>query len=597
MIIKNKKREEINDKYKWDLSTMYKSDKDIELDINKLNILLTELLTYKDKIMSSSTNLLAVLQKEEQLDRILSNLYVYASMKYHEDTAIETAIKLKGRMEKIYVEASEKLVFITTEILKSDYQLVKEYLNKEPNLRLYKFKLERLFRGKPHILSDSEETLLAATSEIFSSSSNIYEVISNTDIKYDTVNIDNKEIEITNSNFVTLLNTNKQEDRKKVFETYYQSLNKFKNTFASTLKYSVKTYSLIARLRQYESPLHMSLYHNNIDVSVVNNLIEVVNKNLLPLHNYIKLRKQELGLKELHMYDIYVNMVSKSKQEYTYEEAFSMIREALKPLGEDYIKLLDKAYHERWIDVYENENKRSGAYSSGTYDSNPYILTNFDGTLNEVYTLAHELGHSMHSYYSNKSQPYAYSNYSLFTAEVTSLVNEILLSNYLLNKATNKNEKKIILNQLMEKFKGTLYRQTMFAEFELLLYDKEQNNEVLTEQLLSNLYYELNKKYYGNDIIHDKEIALEWIRIPHFYRPFYVYQYATGIAAGFSIAIDIIDGKKEAVNNYKEFLKSGDSDYPIELLKIVGIDMTKKEPIEKAIKRFESIISDYMALS
>ncbi|MGI6325292.1 MAG: oligoendopeptidase F [Bacilli bacterium] len=591
-----KNREEIDDKYKWDLTKMYKSDKDIKLDIEKVNVLLTDLLNYEGKIMSSSINLLTVLQKEEQLERILSNLYVYTNMKYHEDTSIDESIKLKGKIEKLYVEVSEKLVFITTEILKNDYKLVKDYLEEEPNLRLYKFKLEKLFRGKPYILSDNEERILAAFTEIFSSSSNIYEVISNTDMKYEVINIDNKKIEITNSNFVSLLNIEKQENRKKVFKTFYKALNNFKNTFANTLKYSVKTYSLISRLRNYESPLHMYLYRNNIDVSVVHNLIEVVNQNLLPLHNYIKLRKQELGLKELHMYDIYVDMVRKSKKEYTYEEAFSIIRKALKPLGEEYIKLLDKAYYERWIDVYENKNKRSGAYSSGTYDSNPYILTNFDGTLNEVYTLAHELGHSMHSYYTNRSQPYAYSNYSIFTAEVTSLVNEILLSDYLLKNSTNETEKKIVLNQLMEKFKSTLYRQTMFAEFELLLYEKEKNNEVLTEQVISNLYYELNKKYYGKDIIHDKEIALEWIRIPHFYRPFYVYQYATGIAAAFSIAIDIIDDKKDSVKNYIKFLKSGDSNYPIELLKIVGVDMTNKEPIEKAIKRFESIITEYISL-
>lgn len=593
---KRQKRSDIQSKYKWDLSSLYTNIDDWNKDIDKIQPLVDEIKGYQGKIMDSSHNLLELLKKIEKLNRLIVNLYVYANMRYHEDTTNNEAIANKGKIEKLNVEVSEQTFFVNPEILKSNYSLIEKYMSELDELKIYRFNFEYLFRIKPHTLSDEEEKLLASLGEIIDTSDDIYTTMHNADLKFGSIVIDKKKMEITDSNFVKLLSNNNQEIRKKVFKKYYKAYNAFKNTFATTLKYNVKSSSFVAKTRKYDNPLQMSLYSNDIDVSVYDNLIKAVNDNLSIIHKYIKLRKRELGVKQLHMYDIYAKMINSDKKEYSYEEAFAIVKTALAPLGEDYINLLDKAFNERWIDVYDNEGKKSGAYSWGTYDSKPYLLLNFDGTINSLSTLAHELGHSIHSYYTNKNQPYVYSNHAIFTAEVASTVNEILLNKYLFNNTTDKKQKKILLNELMEKFKGTLYRQTMFAEFEKIIFEKEAKNEVLTEQLISDIYYDLNKKYYGNDIIHDQEICLEWARIPHFYTPFYVYQYATGISAACAIASDILNNKPGFVEKYKAFLSSGTSDYPINLLKQVDVDMTKTEPIIKALTLFEDAINDYMAL-
>jgi len=596
MIGKRPKRVEISSKYQWDLSKLYNSIDEWEKDFIKINSLLENLIEHKGKVMDSSYTLLSVLVKYETLSRLLNNLYVYANMRYHEDTLNEQFINLKGRIEKLYTEINEQTIFVHTEILRSEYSLVKEYINKEKDLKLYEFKLEMIFKEKPYLLSDNEEQIIASMGELLVSSSDIYNVISNSDIRYGTIIIDNNEIEITNSSYIKLLKQDNQEIRKQVFKILYKSHDYLKNTFSSTLKHNVKSLSLIARLKKYKNPLEMSLYNNHLDINIYYNLIDAINSNINVLHKYVNLRKKALALTEMHMYDMYIDLSKETNKEYSYEEAIDIIKKALQPLGEDYVALIDRAYHEKWVDVFDNENKRSGAYSWGTYDSNPYILLNYDKTLNDIFTLAHELGHSLHSYYTNQNQPYTYSGHTIFTAEVASTVNEILLCKYLFDKSTNTIEKKLILNQLMEKFKGTLYRQTMFAEFEKTLYEKEQNNEVLTEKVISDLYYSLNKKYYGNDVIHDEEISLEWTRIYHFYQPFYVFQYATGISIAVIVAYAIYNGDKIMLNNYKSFLASGISDYPLNLLNKIGINMLDKTSIEKAIKIFSDTVDLYTEL-
>lgn len=591
-----KKRSEIDGKYKWDLSKMYKDPEEWEKDVDKLKDIVKDIVAFKGKIMADSHSLLNTLKKCEELDRIQTNVYCYAYLKYHEDTANNEAIKMTGRIDKIMTELNENIVFVQTEILKSDYSLIKTYMTELEELKVYDFMLESLFRKKDHILGDEEESLLASAGEVLFSSSQVYDVITDTDLKYGEVVIDGKTIEITSNNLTTLSRHKNQNVRKKVFNKYYKVFKQYKNTLAATFKYNVKSDNFIAKARKYDNPLQMSLYQNKIDLSIYDNLIQTINNHLDVMHKYIGLRKKALKVDKLHMYDIYAPLIEKLNKEYPYESAPQVVKEALKPLGEEYLRDLNKAFEQKWIDVYDNVGKHGGAYSWGTYDSYPYILLNYNGTLNDISTLAHELGHSMHSYYTNKVQPITYAGHAIFTAEVASTVNEMLLSKYLLEHTNDKEEKRSILNELMEKFKGTLYRQTMFAEFEKTIFEKEKENEVLTAELISDIYYNLNKKYYGEDIVHDSDIRYEWARIPHFYRPFYVYQYATGISAACAIVSDILSDKKDAVSNYIKFLSSGTSNYPIELLKIAGVDMSTTEPIEKAIKMFDDTIEEFISL-
>ncbi len=596
MIKTRPRRSEVPSAFQWELSKLYSTIEEWEKDFNKLSFLLKKIIIYKGKVMINSHNLLMILKKDEEITRLLNNLYVYAYMKYHEDTLNEQYIILKGKIDKLYNDTNEQKIFISNEILENKYSLVEEYIKQERKLKQYELKLDMMFKQKPYLLTSKEEQIIASMGEILTSSSNIYNVIYNTDIKYGTIKVDNNEIEITASNYIKLLNHNNPQIRAEVFNKVYKTYDNLKNTFSTILKYNIKTITLISNLKKYDSPLQMCLFNNYINPIIYYNLLDVVNSKLNILHKYVSLRKKELNIDKLHMYDMYIDIAKDVNKEYSYDDAMQIIKKALKPLGKDYIDIIDKAYYEKWIDVFDNENKKSGAYSWGTYDSNPYILLNYNGMLNDIFILAHELGHSIHTYYTNKNQTYTYSNYTIFLAEIASSVNEILLCKYLLDIATNNNEKKLILNQMMEKFKGSLYRQTMFAEFEKIIYEKEQNDEILTEKLISNTYYDLNKKYYGSDVIHDREIALEWIRINHFYKPFYVYQYATGISIAFIIAYAIYDGDEKMLSNYKQFLSSGSSDYPLNLLKQLGIDILDKTIIEKAINIFSDIIDQYIEL-
>ncbi|MCL6588143.1 MAG: oligoendopeptidase F, partial [Anoxybacillus sp.] len=429
--------------------------------------------------------------------------------------------------------------------------------------------------------------LLAQAAEIMAASSNTFGMLNNADLKFPTI-IDESgdEVEITHGRYLRFLESEDRRVRHDAFKAVYETYGKYKNTFASTLSGAVKKDNFFARVRHYESARHAALSNNNIPESVYDNLVETINKNLHLLHRYVRLRKKVLGVDELHMYDLYAPLVKEVKMEITYEQAKDYLLKGLAPLGEEYVSIVKEGLENRWVDVRENVGKRSGAYSSGAYGTNPYILMNWQDNVNNLFTLAHEFGHSVHSYYTRKTQPYPYGSYSIFVAEVASTCNEALLNDYLLNTIDDEKKRLYLLNHYLEGFRGTVFRQTMFAEFEHMIHQKAQTGEALTADSLTSMYYELNKKYFGNDIVVDEEIGLEWARIPHFYYNYYVYQYATGFSAATALSKQILEEGKPAVNRYIEFLKAGSSDYPIEVLKKAGVDMTTAQPIQEACDVF-----------
>jgi len=597
METKRKKRAEIEEKYKWDLTCLYKNIDDFNKDFKLIEEILENLIDYKTKVMESSKTLLSYLEYDEKLNRKLSNIYVYSNMMYHSDTTNNKSKILVGKVDKLYSDVISKLYFARVEILKTDYSLFESFLNEEPKLKRYSRQITDIYRYKSYTLSDEIEGLLSKLNEINGSLTNIYTVLTDTDFSFGKIKIDGEFVELTQSNYSVFMKSEDRLVRKKAFKTLYKNFVKHKNTIAETYKSNIKQEDLLVKLRGYKSVLESSLYSDDISISVYNNLISTVNANLPSLHKYVGLRKKELGLKDMHMYDMYVDMVDSKKESYSYSKACEIVKKALSIMGSDYLEILDKAFSERWIDVYDNIGKRGGAYSWGTYDSKPFVLLNFNGTLNSISTLAHELGHSVHSYYTNNNIDYPNSGHSIFTAEVASTVNEILLNKYLYETSSDVETKKYLLFEMLEQIKSTLFRQTMFAEFEESMYESISNNEILTEEFISNKYYELNKKYYGSDVIHDEEIKVEWSRIPHFYDSFYVYKYATGISIAIFIASHILGGDEHMLNMYKEFLKSGNSKFPLELLMEMGIDMTDKSIIENAISFFNETLLSIEKLS
>lgn len=595
---KEKLRDEVEAVYKWDLSKIYKTKEELEKDTTLVQDLTKEMLTYKDHLMDNSTVLQEATDKYFNLMRIIDKLVVYSEMKFHEDMQISENEALTGKISKMLDEISEKLAFYTPELLKHDYKDVEKYIEENKNLKKYQFTFEKLFREKEHVLSLKEEEMMARLGEVFSIASDTFHMIDDVNLSFDNIkNEKGQEVELTNSNYTNFLKSKDRNVRKAAFNSLYKSYMQFKNTFASLLKGNIKSNFFVSKTRKYNSPLEMYLFDDYIDKKLYLELIEKVNKNLDINHDYMKVRKKILGLDSLHMYDVYAPLVDNIAKEYSYEEAKEIVINALKPLGEDYIKNLTYLFDNNCIDVFHNKNKRSGAYSWGSYDTMPYVLLNFEGEFNDVSTIAHELGHSMHSLYSNKNRPYHDHGYPIFLAEIASTVNEILLNKYCSENAKTKEEKAYYLNNLLEMFRSTLIRQTMFAEFELKIHDLEEEGESLTEELISNTYYEINKKYFGEDVISDDEIKVEWARIPHFYTSFYVFKYATGISAAAKIAGDILEKKEGALENYIEFLSSGGSDYPLEILKKVGIDMANDDTIDKALDMFKNTLEEFKKLT
>ena len=590
----SKQRKKISDKYKWDLSKVYSSSDEVKADIKKLKTMVDDYLKYKGKITGSSDMLLKATDDYFALARILDKLIVYSHMKFDEDKGVSESESLMGIVDKFADEVSEKLAFYTPEVLSADYDKIKNFIAGNESLEKYSFMFEDLFREKRHILPLEQEEMMARLGEVLSSPENTFRVLDDVNLKFDDITDENgNKVVLNNSNYSNYLKSEDRNVRKEAFESLYKSYSNYKNTFASLLRGNVKSNFFVSNTRKYNSPLEMSLYSDNIDKKLYTSLIEKVHNNLDIMEEYMRVRKDILGILDVHMYDVYAPLVKNISRNYTFEEAKDLVLKALEPLGEVYINDLKGLFDSNCIDVYNNLNKRSGAYSWGCYDTLPYVLLNFEGKFYDVSTIAHELGHSMHSLYSTKYQDYHDHGYPIFLAEIASTVNEILLNKYCSLHAESKEEKAYYLNNLLENFRTTLVRQTMFAEFELMIHDLEANGEVLTDELLCNTYLKLNKKYFTDEAISDDLIKFEWARIPHFYTSFYVYKYATGISVASRIVSDILSGKDGALDNYMKFLASGGSDYPLEILKKVEIDIENDDTIDKALDMFRETLKEF----
>ncbi|WP_066054862.1 oligoendopeptidase F [Robertmurraya korlensis] len=591
-------RSEVPSEDTWRLEDIFQTDQRWESEFQEVKQLIPSMSKYQGKLGESADSLFNALQAQDQLLERIGKLYTYAHMRYDQDTTNSFYQGLDDRIKNLYTQAASTLAYIVPEILSIEEEKVKAFLQQKEELQLYEHSLEELNLQRPHVLSAEQEALLAEASEVMSTSSNTFGMLNNADIQFPSIKDENgNEVEVTHGRYIRFLESSDQRVRKEAFQAVYDTYGKFKNTFASTLSGQVKKDNFNARIRKYNSARHAALADNNIPESVYENLVNTVNKNLHLLHRYVKLRKKVLKLDKIHIYDLYTPLVKDVKMEIPYEEAKELILKGLAPLGDDYQNVLKEGFSNRWVDIHENKGKRSGAYSSGAYGTNPYILMNWQDNVNNLFTLAHEFGHSVHSYYTRKEQPYAYGSYSIFVAEVASTCNEALLNDYLLKTIDDEQKRLYLLNHFLEGFRGTVFRQTMFAEYEHLIHKKAQENEALTADLLTKEYYELNKKYFGEeDIEIDEEIGLEWSRIPHFYYNYYVYQYATGYSAATALSKQILTEGQPAVDRYLDFLKSGSSDYPIEVLKKAGVDMTSSKPIEEACKVFEEKLNEMEAL-
>ncbi|RDI47759.1 oligoendopeptidase F [Falsibacillus pallidus] len=588
------KRKEVPEELTWKLEDIFGSDEKWNEEYSEVKDMLKDADSFKGKLGSSAEDLLKLLKYQDEVLEKMGKIYTYSHMKYDQDTTNSTYQGMDDRAKNLYTQISSAFSYVVPEILSIDEEKLTKFVEGNQDLQQYKHALEEINLQRPHVLSSEEEALLAQAGEVFMASSNTFGMLNNADLEFPSIEDENgEEVEVTHGRYTRFLESADRRVREDAFKAVYSTYGKYRNTFSSTLSGQVKTDNFNARVRNYDSARHAALSENNIPESVYDNLVNTVNDNLHLLHRYVKLRKKILGVDELHMYDLYTPLVKEVKMEIPYDEAKDMILEGLAPLGEEYRNVLEEGFSNRWVDVVETKGKRSGAYSSGAYGTNPYILMNWQDNVNNLFTLAHEFGHSVHSYYTRKSQPYTYGNYSIFVAEVASTCNEALLNDYLLKTIDDEKKRIYLLNHYLEGFRGTVFRQTMFAEFEHLIHKKAQNGEALTADLLTEEYYKLNQKYFGSeDIVIDEEIGLEWSRIPHFYYNYYVYQYATGFSAATALSQQILDEGEEAVSRYIGFLKSGSSDYPIEVLKKAGVDMTTSEPIEAALKVFEEKLAE-----
>lgn len=583
-------RSTIENKFKWTIDEMYPNEESIEKDIQKVKELIEEVKRYKGILADSEENIFKALNISEEASRILQNLYVYTHMKSHEDTRINKNQSNATKIDMLSTELSMATSYMVPEIIAMDSEKLENYLKTE-KLSHYKKYVDDILRLKPHTLNEREEELLASVADLSGVPENVYDMLSFADLKFPEIEDENGEkVRVTHSNFSLFLKSKDARVRKDAFEAMYGIYGQYKNTFASTLYGGIKSEIFYAKTRKYESALQGSLFQDNVSVNVYNNLIDAVHENLDTLNDYIDLKKKFLGLDKINMYDLYVPLTENFDMEISYEKAQEIILEALKPLGEEYLENVKKAFAEGWIDVYGNEGKQGGAYSWGSYDSKSYILMSYKDDLNSLFTLIHEMGHSMHSFYSKNNQPYLYSGYKIFVAEVASTLNELLLINYLLKNAESKEERVYLLNYYLEQFRTTVYRQTMFAEFEKICHGKVEEGEPLTAEDFNNIYYDLNKKYYGESCEVNEEIALEWARIPHFYSNFYVYKYATGFSAASALSKQILEEGESAVSRYKEFLKSGGSEFPLDQLRKAGVDMEKKESVDEALHVFKDLV-------
>ena len=587
------KRNEVPQEMTWRLGDIYENEEAWEAERAQILPLAEEIAGYDGKVAGSADILLKVLQLFEKGVLLIDRVMGYAHMYQDQDTSDTTGQSLEMKGMNTIAQAMEKISFLDPEILEIPEDTLKEFFAKEPGLEHFACHIREIRRLREHTLSKETEALIASARELMGSPQGTYGMLSNADLKFPTVkDRDGNEIQITNGRFVPLQMSPDRSLRKAVFEQYYARWKEFSNTWASLYDGEVKARIFESRARKYGSCFEAAVDGNNVSPAVCDNLFDSVHRNIGQMHRYVRLRKKLLGVEELHMYDIYASMVSDFEMKVSYEEAKAMTLEALKPMGEEYLSVVRRAYEERWIDVMENEGKRSGAYSSGVYDVHPYMLLNYNNTLDDVFTLIHEMGHSMHTWYSTHAQSLLDSEYKIFVAEVASTTNEILLLEYLLGKAESKQEKAYLINHLLESFKGTLFRQTMFEEFERKTCAMAEEGTPLTAETLADVYLNLNREYFGEDMVSDPEIAWEWCRIPHFYYNFYVYQYATSFSAAVAIARRILKEGESYAKQYIEFLKSGCTQDPVSLLKIAGIDLSTAQPIDSALEEFARAITE-----
>jgi oligoendopeptidase F len=587
------KRSEVPVELTWNLESIYATPEDWEQAFTWVNDELPKLGTYQGTLGRDAATLYAALQLDDRLSETLHKLFAYANMRSDEDTSNSTNLARLNRVMALGAKAAAISAFMTPEILEIPQERIEAFLRDDPRLELYRHALDELMRRKPHVRSAEIEGLLAEASEALEAPSQVFNMLNNADLKLPTIrDTEGQDVEVTKGNYILFLEGRDRRVRKDAFEAMHSTFYKQRNTLAATLNGQVKAQIFRARARNYATALEAALDANNIPVSVYDNLVETVDKNLGVLHRYLRLRKKLLELDELHMYDLYVPMVAEVDYKVSFEQAKEQVASGLAPLGADYVEDMVRGFNSRWIDVYENEGKAGGAYSGGSYGTHPFVLLNYQENLNSVYTLAHEFGHSMHSYYTRRTQPYPYGDYTIFVAEVASTLNEVLLTHYLLETTDDRALRMYIINHYLESFRTTLYRQTMFATFERQIHAAAEAGGALTADSLSQMYKELNDRYYGPEVKVDDLISIEWARIPHFYYNFYVYQYATGISASAALGQQILNEGKPAVERYRRFLTRGSSDYSINLLRDAGVDMTSPEPIQQALDLFGRYIGE-----
>lgn len=589
-------RSEIRDEYKWNLRDIYANDAEWQEGFTALKASLSEMNQYKNKLGEDPETLLACLKTRDRIHMNSERIFAYARMHRDENNTDTTYQTLTGKAESLLSEVGEATAFVEPEILSIPDEKLAEY-RKFEGLAEYSFFFENLQRQKQHILSPREEELLARMSEVADASANTFNMLAHADMEFpEIVDSTGKQLRLSEARYRTFIMSPDRKLRQQAFVGLFSTYNQYRNTFASTLAGNVKKNIFFANSRNYGSAIEAALEPNNVPLTVYDNVISTVLNNLQPLHRYVSLKQKALQLDEMHMYDLYTPIVSDVQLTYSYEEGSDLVRKALMPLGKDYLSILDQALTNSWIDVYENQGKQTGAYSWGVYGVHPFILLNFANRYDDVSTLAHELGHTIHSFFSHKHQPYINSSYTIFSAEVASTTNETLLMDYMLKTTQDKKVRMYLINQYLEQVRATVYRQTMFAEFEKDLHQKVQAGETITADLLDEMWHQLNVKYYGNDIIVDKEIDVEWARIPHFYSSFYVYQYATGFSAANALAEKILNEGQSAQQRYLDFLKSGGSDYSIQLLKTAGVDMSSPQAIEVTLAKFSALLDELAVL-
>lgn len=590
---KLKQRNEIPKEYKWNIEAMYPDEKKWDEDVASAISSSEEFSKYKGRLTESGETLLAALKERDSIWQKVEHAYVYAAMKKDEDNRVNQYQAMNDKCSSALAKISAAMSFFTPELLEASEEKILNYVAEVEGLRQYEFLLRAALKEKEHILTAAEENILAQMSEVTGATNDVFKMLNNADITFGEIkDEDGDTVTLTHGNYITFMESHDRSVREAAFTNMYRAYQNLNNTLATNYNYNTKTDVVSARIRKYGSSLEAALSGGNIPVSVYHNLIDEVRKTLPSVHKYMDLRKKVLGVDELKMYDVYVPLVKLPKKKISFEEAVDMMARGLAPLGEEYINQVKKGIQEGWIDVYENQGKTSGAYSFGSYDSMPYILLNYTDTLKDVFTIVHEMGHSMHSHYTRGNQPYTYGDHSIFTAEVASTVNESLLIKHLLATEKDPEMRKYLLNYYIEEFRTTLFRQTMFAEFELKAHEELEKGGVLTAQWLNNTYARLNKDYFGEAMGDDEYIQYEWSRIPHFYRGFYVYQYATGYSAATAISAKILKEGTGARDNYIEFLKSGSSNYPVELLKIAGVDMASPEPVRMAMETFKNLVEE-----